>query len=100
MFISGVQILLIKVESRSSVGAGVVTPQTAAQAPTWVSRLGEEAKNLGDEGKTEVSFGTPRCLEFLAKFRGEKASFKEPGCFGPEEMPVNGLLNRPPLDNL
>ena len=97
---SGVHLALIKVGSRSSVGAGVRTAQTCDHAPTWVSRLGAAAWNRGARGLARVSKGRPRLVLPLPRLRGLKGSFRPPRGLRLVDVPVKGRLKTPPLATL
>lgn len=100
MFVSGVHTELIKVGSRSSVGAGVKTAHTDAHAPTWVSRLGAVAVKRGIDGCTKVNEGTPRWVLFLPKSRGWRLSLRPSKGFNVWDKPVKGLRKSPPRESL
>lgn len=100
MFVSGVQLALMKVGSKSSVGAGVSTAQTDAHAPVCVSRLGAVALKGGIDGWLSKNEGRPRWLLFFAKSSGVRLSLTPSNGLGVLASPVKGLRNTPPRESL
>ena len=100
VLISGVQAVLINVGSRSSVGAGVTTLHTEAHEPTWVSKLGADARNRLCAGRERANRGAPIGSVAFVRLSKGNGSLRPSKTRGLAVRPVKGRLNMPPRANL